>query len=219
MTSTKVLGLTVALALVAVMAIGASTASALAKNVVGCLGSLETSEGIMKCVGTYDLGGTVKVSGSSSESLFSGGLAETCGKSTLGMNFTAGKEAGTEGALNVSELSFVGECKPCAKVEATGLPYSKGAITMPSEAENDFVFQSNVISVTLSGCPLGITCKFSASKAKLKFLVSKTYMANELRAEGILLEKVSGSEACGPISNWTASYVTSVPEIWWLNLI
>jgi hypothetical protein len=203
----------------AMMAVGAGTASAVAKNVVGCLGSLETSEGIMKCVGTYDLGGSVKLSASSNESLFSGGLAETCGKSTLGMSFIAGKEAGTEGVLNVNELSFVGECKPCAKVEATGLPYAKGAITMPSETEDDFVFQSNVVSVTLSGCPLGITCKFSASKAKLKYLVSKTYMANELRAEGILLEKVSGSEACGPVSNWTANYVTSVPEVWWLGLI
>lgn len=173
----------------------------------------------MSCVGTYHIETAFNVKASAVGAKLEGGLAEACSESNTAMTVMTGKEAGVEGTLNVTSLSFTGECKPCSKVEVTGLPYAKGTIGMPSEAEDNFVFESSTVSVALSGCPLGISCKFSAKKANLKYVVSESFMSNELRAEGVVLEKVGGSEACGSTSKWFANYVASAPAQWWLGLI
>lgn len=218
MNPAKTLGLITALMLAVTAFAGVSTATA-TSVVEGCLGTLEISEEQMKCVGTYD--GKVKPAGVSAEALkptFGGTLAESCSKSSLGMELLMGTEAGTEGMVKLSKLSFSGECAPCSTVEVTGLPSSKGTILMPSEAQDDYVLQSGEFGITFSGCPLAMTCKFIAKKPKLNYETSKEFTSNELRAEGILLEKVSGGEFCGTTAKVSGNYVTSVPKQWWLNL-
>lgn len=218
MRSLKMLGLLTALALTAMALVGAGSAAA-GTQVTGCLGTLEIKDGQMKCVGEYDLKSNMNINASASESAFEGGFSESCGKSNLAMVLTTGKEAGTEGMLNVTGLSFSGECKPCSKVEATGLPYSNGTVLMPSESENSFAFETGAINMTMSGCPLSISCEYSAKNAQLKYIVSESFTTNELRAEGVVLEKVGGSEFCWPTTKWSATYVTAIPAVWWLTLI
>lgn len=213
----RLLGFTLML-VAALTLVGASAASA-ASKLSGCLGTLVFKEGHMSCVGTYHLETSLNVKASAAGIKLEGGLAEACNESSTAMTVMTGKEAGVEGTLSVSSLSFTGECKPCSQVEVTGLPYVKGAIGMPSEVEDDFVFEISPVGVALSGCPLGVTCKFGAKKAKLQYVVSESFTSNELRAEGAVLEKISGGEACGSTSKWFANYVTSVPSQWWLGLI
>jgi len=214
----KAFGLSTMFVLATMVVVGVDSASA-GTQVAGCLGFLEKDKnGHMSCVGTYHLGVAMKIKAGASNPIFEGSLAQACGESNTAMTAQTGKEAGTEGILSVTALSFTGECKPCSKVEATGLPYAKGTISMPSEVEDDFVFESGAVSVTLAGCPFGISCKFSAKNAKLKYVVSEGFTSNELRAEGVALERVGGSEMCGSVSKWYASYVASTPSEWWLGL-
>lgn len=214
----KTLGLGIVVICAAMGSIGTSAATA-SSQVVGCLGTLEIKEGQMKCVGTYDLKSSVQINAGATGAKFSGlSLAETCGKSNLEMSLQTGNEAGTEGMLNTSELSFTG-CEPCSKVEVIGLPYKNGTVIMATEAENNFIFASNAIGIALSGCPLSMTCKYAAKNAEFNYVVSKSFMTNELRVEGAPLEKIGGSEFCSSTSDWSSNYVTSIPEVWWLGLI
>lgn len=214
----KALGIAAMLTLAITAFLGVSTATA-ASVVVGCLGTLKVTGEQMECVGTYDLKNSVAVGAEALKPTLGGVMMESCGKSSLGMELQTGLEGGTVGMLNLSKLSFAGECGPCSKVEVTGTPSPNGTVFMPSEAEDDFVFEGGSFGITLSGCPLAMTCKFSAKSAQFNYEPSEGFTSNELRAEGIVLESVSGGEFCGTTSKLVANYVTSVPKQWWLGLL
>lgn len=205
--------------LVLAMAAFAGASTARAQTVVtGCLGFLKKNGNQMQCVGVYDSANKEAIGAEALKPTLGGVLAESCGKSSLDMELLTGKPAGTEGMLSLTKLAFLGECAPCSKVEVSGLPSSNGTVSMPSEAQDDFVLNGGTINLTLSGCPLATTCKFSAKASNFNYEVSEEFTSNELRAEGIVLEKVSGGELCGTTSKLSANYVTFLPEQWWLNL-
>jgi hypothetical protein len=214
----KVVVVAAMLALAVTALAGAGTAGAAASVVTGCLGTLKITGEQMECVGTYDLGTKMSIGAEAVKPTLGGVMAESCGGSGLSVELLTGLEAGLEGTLSLTKLSFSGECGPCSKVEVSGLPSSNGSVLMPTEAEDDFALESGAIGLTLSGCPLAMTCKFSMKNGQFNYELSKEFTSNELRAEGIVLEKVSGGEFCGTSSKLTANYVAFSPKQWWLGL-
>jgi hypothetical protein len=206
------------LILVAIGSVGVVSASAGTAGM--CLGFLEYDKnGKATCNGKFHIDEVVAFKAKASKPKIESSLAETCKESNLELSINLAEELGKEGSLKVTALTFAGECTPCSTVEVTGLPYVQGKFAMPSEAQDDFVLESNAGSITMSGCPFGITCKFSTKKANLKYraAAANSMTENAFEAEGVKME-VQGSELCGSTASWFAKYVVSTPSEWFFLL-
>jgi hypothetical protein len=199
----KMLGLAAIAALAAMALTGASSASA--AQIDKCL--LPSAQGLMNLTkaeceaksGTIDTISTLTAK--ATNPALTGFLKQTCDESK-----TKVKTEGTaEGAkATVEELSFTGNCKPCSTVTVNSLPYV-GKVTMVG---SEYFLESKG-DATLSGCPLGVKCRFSTENAKLKLVLGKELVGNEFRAENVELKLVEGSKSfCGSTGTWNANYVT-----------
>jgi len=199
---TKMLGLFVAAAM-AVMAFGASSASAAIDT---CLGFTSNVSALTAAECTAH-GGTIHTESSkitftakATNPILKGSLEEKCNESNT---TTKTKGDGTPG-IEVTALTFTGGCTPCPTVDTTP-PY---AGTIVHEGGSFFLKVPG--SATLLGCFGFATCKFSSEAVTLKFVAGANHTNNEFRAEA---EKLTGPGGlCGSTGTWTANYVVSSPS-------
>ena len=134
-----------------------------------------------------------------------GMLEEQCEKGEAEGSETA-EELKDEGGMEstIESLSFAGNCKPCTTV-TTSTPY-KSIATMASEGEEEnWTFALSGFSVQLSGCPLGVKCKFGATEVKAK--IESGEEGGVFDTKGAELKLEEGSKfTCGAVAKWSSKW-------------
>jgi hypothetical protein len=206
----------VAATLLAMPLIGADPATG--TNVNFCLHGFGTppltKKGCEELGGTIHTSGKIAFAGSATSPILKGTLIETCDESKIGVWIEAGSENASKNA-SVTELSWSGSCKPCATVKASLLPY---------EAQFDAGLfpglTSMIVTLTLSSCPLGISCQYGLGLVKLNLKIfSGGHSSWQFLADETLLLEKGNQTFCGAGITWKAGYTITSPSGGWFPFL
>jgi hypothetical protein len=206
MRSIKAIGVGVLAVLAVIAAAGVGTANAEDTNVTKCRFKEPLCQ--QKNVIAPPAGGAlVLLAQSTTEPVIKTGFSTVkCGTSKL--TGVTKKEMGDPLVGEITGLVF-SSCTGCKEVAAVGLGYESHVDMESEEPGADFALTFK-LTLKLTGCSLGLTCKYNTKEILYLTVNTETGEPQLLANEQLLLREPGQSELCSETASLSASYKSTV---------